>query len=504
VRAAVIAILCLTAACNKPAQISDRLVFAPFEYQGSEPASAWVGGAVSGIASVQTGTLAAPDLRDAKAASGQQVVEGVVTGAPGDFQVSAVIRDEGAQQTLRAISVRGATPMDAATALARQITPQPKPYGTSNNEAIREYFSGRADSALSLDPNFGAAHLAKIETLLRSGRKDELPAAIAAARAAKLSELDQARLEALVANTPKGRSDALLVLARASRYDVQLWRAAAEAALTSKDYKGSIDAFRKALELDPSNIIFWNTLAYAQTFAGDFESAKQSIEEYRRLQPAEANPLDSMGELYFYEGRFADAEKAFLQANSLNNEALGGGELYRAALCRYLQGDRAKADDLVRQYLEFRQKRNDALVPVREAIWLYTTGRREEARQKIASVAAPAATPAAKAQLAIWDIAEGKRSVTVLGERPEVQGWKLLLGRRYPEAVGYWKAIYDSNSLVNGNEARVLLAWALSGAGRTEEAASYLRKWPLPPISPEPGFSSLWPAKVIELKAGHR
>jgi Flp pilus assembly protein TadD len=497
-KAAVIAILCLTA-CNKPAHIGDRLVFVPFEYQGSEAAAGWVGVALSGIASVQTGALAAPSIREAQT-SNANVIEGVVTGGPGDFRVSAIVRDERSQQTLRAMEARGATAMEAATAIARQITSQPKPFGTLNNEAIRAYFSGRADDALALDPNFGAPHIAKIETLLRSGRKDELASAIAAARAAKLSDIDRARLEALVADTPKGRSDALLALARASRYDVQLWRAAAEAALTSKDHKVAIEAFRKALELDPINIVFWNTLAYAQTFAGDLEAAKRSIEEYRRLQPTEANPLDSLGELYFYEGRFADAEKAFLQAYALNNAALGGGELYRAALCRYLIGDRRKADDLVRQYLEFRQKHGDALVPVKEAVWLYTTGRRDEARQKIA----PIATPAAKTQLAIWDIAEGKRPIAALGERAEFQGWRLLLGRRYPEAVEYWKRIYDSNSLVNGNEARVLLAWALTGANRAEEAASYLQKWPLPPIGPEPGFSSLWPAKVIELKVGHR
>ncbi len=88
----------------------------------------------------------------------------------------------------------------------------------------------------------------------------------------------------------------------------------------------------------------------------------------------------------FYEGKFADAEKSFLQANALNNAALGGGELYRAALCRYLLGDRAKADGLVGQYLELRQKYKDALVPVREAIWLYTRVASQEARQKIGTI----------------------------------------------------------------------------------------------------------------------
>ena len=227
-----------------------------------------------------------------------QVIEGVVTGRPGAFRVSAVVRDEQSQQTVRAIEVQGATPIEAATALALQITPQPKPFGTTNNDAIREYFSGRADSALTIDPNFGAAHVARIEALLRSGRKDELPQALAAARAAKLSDLDQARVQALVAETPRNRSDALLALARASRYDVQLWGSAADAALGSKDHKGAIEAFRKALELDPDK---HRVLEYARLrsdVCGRSGCRRREVSrEYRRLQPTEANPFDSLGEI---------------------------------------------------------------------------------------------------------------------------------------------------------------------------------------------------------------
>jgi Flp pilus assembly protein TadD len=493
-----VAVFFVSACSSGSPRVGERRVFVPFEYLGSEPGSSWVGLALSRIASVETGSLSAPTIREAQSSNAEHVIEGVVTGRPGDLRVSAVVRDEQRQQTVRSIEVRGATPIEAATALARQITAETKPFGTTNNDAIREYFSGRPENALAIDPNFGAAHIANIEKALRSGQKEELHQAVGVARAAKLSDLDLARVQALAGETPKSRSDALLTLARVNRYDVPLWGSAAEAALASKDYKGAIEAFQKGLELVPTNIVFWNTLAYAQAFAGDLEAAKRSIEEYRKLQPSDANSLDSLGELNFYEGSFAEAEKLFLQANALNNSALGGGELYRAALCRYLLGDLAKADELARQYLDYRNKHNDPLVAVREAVWLYTSGRKDEARQKVQSIP----SPVAKTQLAIWEIAEGKRPANVLGDRPELQGWKLLLGRRYPEAVEYWKRVYDSNSLVNGNEARVLLAWSLKEAGRAEESAAYLKKWPLPPSGAEPGLSSLWPAKAIELKAG--
>ena len=493
-----IAVFFLSACSSGPRRVGERRVFVPFEYLGSEPSGSWVGLALSRIASVETDSQSAPTLREAQSSNAEHVIEGVVTGRTGDFRVSAVIRDEQQQQTVRSIDVRGATPIEAATALARQIKAEIKPFGTANNDAIREYFSGRPENAIAIDPNFGAAHVASIEKLIRSGQKEELRRALDAARAAKLSDLDLARVQALAGETPKSRSDALLTLARANRYDIPLWGSAAEAALASKDFKGAIEAFQKGLELVPSNIVFWNTLASAQAFAGDLEAAKRSIEEYRKLQPSDANPLDSLGELNFYDGRFAEAEKLFLQANALNNSALGGGELYRAALCRYLLGDLPKADDLARQYLDYRKQHNDPLVAVREAVWLYTSGRKDEAREKMRS----SPLPVAKTQLAIWEIAEGKRPANVLGDRPELQGWKLLLGRRYSEAVEYWKRVYDGNSLVNGNEARVLLAWSLKEAGRVEESASYLKKWPLPPSGADPGLSSLWPAMAIELKAG--
>ena len=126
----------------------------------------------------------------------------------------------------------------------------------------------------------GAAHVARIEALIRAGRKDELPAALAAAKPANFSDVERARLEALVADTPKERTKALLGLARATRFDLQIWRTAGEAALVSKDHATAIEAFQKALTFDPANVILWNTLAYAQAFTGDVESARN---ESRRI-----------------------------------------------------------------------------------------------------------------------------------------------------------------------------------------------------------------------------
>ena len=141
-----------------------------------------------------------------------------MTGHPGDLRVNAVIRDEQLQRTVRSIAARRGPPRLRLRRRSRARSLRAiKPFGTTNNDAIREYFSGRPANAISVDPNFGAAHVANIEKLLLLGKKEELPEALSTARAAKLSDLDLARVQALAGETPKSRSDALRVLARASR-----------------------------------------------------------------------------------------------------------------------------------------------------------------------------------------------------------------------------------------------------------------------------------------------
>lgn len=493
------ALLSVVSCGQKPVTPDSKLVLIPFDYIGPANDLAWVGKALPGIVSVQISSLTASRLAEAHLALVRQVMQGYVTGEGGDLRVTAIVRDETTQRTVRTFEARGTSPLELASALSRQITSQPKAFGTNSSEAIQRYFSGDFESSVASDPGFGAAQLSRVEELLRSGKKDEVPGAIAAAKSARLTELDRARLQAMVATNPKERTAAFLALARGQRYDSQLWRAAAEAAMASKEHREAVEAYKKTIEFDPKNINLWNTLAYAQTFRGDFEGSKQSIAEYRKLAPKDANALDSMGELLFYQGRFEEAEKSFLEAFAMNAALLGGGDIYRAALSRYLAGDRAKADEHFRRYVNFLKVRNDPAIALRQAVWFYVTGRREEAIR----AASEAGTAAAKSQIAAWELAEGKGNAAMLGDRPELRGWRLLFEKRYADAVNYLTPIYENTSVINGNETRMLLIWALAGANRASETAPLLEQWPLPPAGPEPGLSSIAVAKFIQLKAGH-
>ena len=98
--------------------------------------------------------------------------------------------------------------------------------------------------------------------------------------------------------------------------------------------------------------------------------------------PLTQTPSTLSGKFTFTTADSTKPRRRFCKPFEINNAFIGGGDLYRAALSRFLAGDRAKADEHFRRYIEFRQKHNDAVAPLREAIWLYVTGRRDEARRK--------------------------------------------------------------------------------------------------------------------------
>ena len=116
------------------------------------------------------------------------------------------------------------------------------------------------------------------------------------------------------------------------------------------------------------------------------ESAQKSFERYGRDPAHKANALDSQGEASFLNGRFAEAEKYFLEAHAKSSAMLGGGDLLKAAYARWLQGDLAGADQLFSRYLTFRNQQKDPLTVWRQAVWEYSTGRQAAAIARLSNV----------------------------------------------------------------------------------------------------------------------
>src|SRR5262249_11788334 len=153
---------------------------------------------------------------------------------------------------------------------------------------------------------------------------------------------------------------------------------------------------QELLHRNPEEVFALNLLGYAQTFAGDFDGAQRSFEQYGREPEEEANARDSSGESMFMQGRFAEAEKSFLEAYNKHDARLGGDDLLKAAYARWLQGDLPKADELFGQYRIYRMETNDPVVFWREALWEYSTGRSAQAIARLEAITGPGANLAQK------------------------------------------------------------------------------------------------------------
>jgi tetratricopeptide (TPR) repeat protein/predicted Ser/Thr protein kinase len=83
------------------------------------------------------------------------------------------------------------------------------------------------------------------------------------------------------------------------------------------DPEKAIPAFRRVLEIDPQSKEAYNQLAYAYDDAGNLDNAIWAINEYIALAPDEANPYDSRGDLYAYNGRIDDALESYRKASEI-------------------------------------------------------------------------------------------------------------------------------------------------------------------------------------------
>ncbi len=82
----------------------------------------------------------------------------------------------------------------------------------------------------------------------------------------------------------------------------------------SKKFPEAVAEFEKALAIDPNFGYALNLLAYTYAEMGQTEKAIQTFDRYAAAFPADANPIDSMGDLYFLTGKFDLARAKYQQA----------------------------------------------------------------------------------------------------------------------------------------------------------------------------------------------
>ena len=189
-------------------------------------------------------------------------------------------------------------------------------------------------------------------------------------------------------------------------------RAAPRRVATGRSHAGrafpkGIEWYQHAAQLLPNSPALWNSKGYAEAFGGDLKAAIISMQRYQALSPGDSNANDSLGEIYYMHGRFAEAEASFVAGFDKQPSAQGGAMMRKAAWSRLRAGDLPGADKLFDQYLEFRTKNNDPFEPLTRAQWEYLTGRRKEAKARLEKFAAESKLPNVLAQQSIWARFEG-------------------------------------------------------------------------------------------------
>jgi serine/threonine protein kinase/Flp pilus assembly protein TadD len=81
-----------------------------------------------------------------------------------------------------------------------------------------------------------------------------------------------------------------------------------------RKYEPAVAELKKVLELDPQYGFALNLLAYAYGNLNQFDEAIKYFQLYASVSPGDANPHDSLGELYFRMGKLDQSRKEFMEA----------------------------------------------------------------------------------------------------------------------------------------------------------------------------------------------
>jgi serine/threonine protein kinase/Tfp pilus assembly protein PilF len=115
-----------------------------------------------------------------------------------------------------------------------------------------------------------------------------------------------------------------------------------------KMFPEAISEFNIALELDPNYGSAFNGLAFAYSRAEDYEKAIEYYMKYAVISPEDANPFDSMGELYTKLGRLDEAIAQFRKALEIKPDF---GSEYKIAYIYAIRGDYSEALNWVDRFI---------------------------------------------------------------------------------------------------------------------------------------------------------
>ena len=243
--------------------------------------------------------------------------------------VDSILRkqiDELSREIAKGFSTQEQTTQAAASPIAEATTDSMEAYNSflrGREEYEKFYFADarrNLERAVDLDPEFATAYSYLFRVYEQLGNA-------AAARdvleklkryGSKVSGKEGLYIQALLARVVENSPEKYFQLLEESikkypeekRIRVEL----AAVYRRQEKYELAIVELRRALELDPQYGYAMNLLAYTYGNLDRFDEAIKYFQLYASVSPGDANPHDSMGELYFRMGKLDQAREEFMEA----------------------------------------------------------------------------------------------------------------------------------------------------------------------------------------------
>ena len=226
---------------------------------------------------------------------------------------------------------RGLGPITAKLEIA---PPKIADLTTNSMEAYNYFLRGRDDyekfyyadarkfleKAVSLDTTFAVAYLylGKVAGAIFDTKAQAEAYEMAKKYSEKASEKERLYIEAgyagAVEQKPEKRLRVLLELTNKYSQEKQFHYDLGRFYEGRAKYPEAIAEYEKALTLDPDFGPALNQTGYDYAAIGELEKALQYFKRYATANPGEANPIDSIAELYFRQGEFDEAKTKYHEA----------------------------------------------------------------------------------------------------------------------------------------------------------------------------------------------
>lgn len=523
--------LAVVAGCSRKQSANPQIIsfaLTPAENLSGDESLNWIGDAIPALLSMQLEGLPTvsarrvPNARDAVGGNIVRVHCRYSKGAAGNLAIDCW--KDGADTEIHSSGQISQSLADAIAPIAKSLDINARPARQVSNDALKAYAHQNYEEAVRIDPDFGLAYADGSVVAAGKGERDRAIKLVQAglARGNAIEELQKARLEftkATLTGDRNGQINALAWLTRLDKTDSERLRNYAQFLLAARKLPEAAAAQGLLAELLPDDPGMWNMLGYYRAYAGNLDGARQALEHYLKISPDSANALDSLGEVHFYLGKFAEAEKYFLQSFEKQPQFNRGDAAYKAAIARFRTGDVAGAKQLFEKYVSGKPDR--AWLEIR---WEYLTGNREKAETAAKAYAAKEQGSAVGlTHLAAWALARGEFVVAKAGiteamrvaKSPEERGdvaalflilrkvdginsevdprlkamndlaetWAFLFKKDNAAAEPRLKQLYEQTSVQNDRQPRILLAWAKAGLNKKPEAQALLQVNTIPPSS---------------------